>query len=54
LVVTGTVTAPAGGTITWMTPTSVDGKAKAGVFGTQSSSCTFAQPGPIAVTQVVK
>jgi hypothetical protein len=36
-----------------LTPTSVDGKAKAGIFGTQSSSCTFAQPGPIATTEVV-
>jgi hypothetical protein len=54
LVVTGTVTAPEGGTITWMTPTTVDGKAKAGILGTQSSSCTFAQPGPIASTKVAK
>jgi hypothetical protein len=52
LVVTGTVTAPAGSSITWMTPTSVDGTAKAGIFGSQSSSCTFAQPGPIATTKV--
>jgi hypothetical protein len=52
LVVTGTVTAAAGSTITWMTPTSVDGTAKAGIFGTQSSNCTFGQPGPIATTQV--
>jgi hypothetical protein len=53
LVVTGTVTAPAGSTITWMTPTSVEGKAKVPILGSQTSSCTFAQPGPIATTQVV-
>jgi hypothetical protein len=53
LVVTGTVTAAAGSSITWMTPTSVDGTAKAGIFGSQSSSCTFGQPGPIATTKVV-
>ncbi len=52
LVVTGTVTAPAGTSITWMTPTTVEGKAKAGIFGSQSSSCTFPQPGPIATTKV--
>lgn len=52
LVVTGKVTAPAGSTITWMTPTAVDGKAKAGIFGSQTSNCTFPQPGPIATTQV--
>lgn len=52
LVVTGRVTAPAGSTITWMTPTSIDGKARAGIFGTQTSNCTFAQPGPIATTKV--
>jgi hypothetical protein len=53
LVVTGNVTAAAGSTITWMTPTAVDGKAKAGILGTQSSNCTFPQPGPIASTEVV-
>jgi hypothetical protein len=53
LVVTGNITAAAGSTVTWMTPTAVDGKAKAGIFGSQTSNCTFPQPGPIATTQVV-
>jgi hypothetical protein len=51
-VVTGTVAAAADGTITWMTPTTVYGTAEAGIFGSQSSSCTFPQPGPIATTKV--
>jgi hypothetical protein len=53
LVVAGTVTAAAGSTITWMTPTSVNGSAKVPILGSQSSACTFAQPGPIATTGVV-
>jgi hypothetical protein len=53
LVVTGTVTAAAGSMITWMTPTSVNGRAEVAILGSQSSNCTFAPPGPIATTDVV-
>jgi hypothetical protein len=52
IIVNGTVTAKAGDTITWTTPTSVVGNASAGFLGTQTSNCTFPTSGPIGRTNV--
>jgi hypothetical protein len=52
IVVTGTVTAAPGKSITWMTPSSVSGKAHAGLLGDQESNCSFPTSGPIGHTDV--
>jgi hypothetical protein len=46
------VTAASGGTISWMPPIDIVGEANAGIFGTQTSSCTIENPSPLGTTQV--
>jgi len=41
-----------GKAIVWMPPREIDGKASAGFFGEQSSTCTFETPGPIWTSHV--
>jgi len=52
VVVTGVITAAPGASVVWMTPTSIDGVAHAGIFGDQSSHCHFESPGPIWTSTV--
>lgn len=52
IIVTGTVDAGAGESVTWMTPSSVSGKASVPILGDQDSSCTFPTAGPIGRTDI--
>ncbi|MBI2705603.1 MAG: hypothetical protein HYX32_09995 [Actinobacteria bacterium] len=52
IVVTGTVTGKPGTSITWMTPTSVNGTASVPILGSESSACSFPTAGPIGTTTI--
>jgi hypothetical protein len=52
MIIASHVTAGSGATITWLPPAPIVGEASAGVFGTQTSSCTIESPAPIGTTHV--